>query len=309
MVNTDILKDKSEDVHYTMGNLPVYMSTAALSEYPNMRALCHWHEDIELIRMLKGSMNYYVNGTRILLNENDCLMVNSRQLHYGYSYYSTDCRFTCTLFHPRLLGINDDLFKRYVLPVMEHPSLEYLHFEYKDDGAEVAEFLDQLVRLREEAAAGYEMEMLSILYRLWNRIVKRVGMIPAVIGERVASDISAQKSMVTYIYGNYREKLTLSDIAAAGNVCRSKCCEIFKHYLLQTPIEFLNSFRLKLSSERLINSEDSITEIALSCGFNHLSYYSELFFRSYGCTPSEYRKRHRDSRWNGRSAQCAGDIM
>lgn len=41
----------------------------------------------------------------------------------------------------------------------------------------------------------------------------------------------------------------------------------------------------------LKNTNRSITHIALSCGFNHLSYYSRLFLRTFGCTPGEYRKR------------------
>ncbi|NMB32666.1 MAG: helix-turn-helix transcriptional regulator, partial [Clostridium sp.] len=80
----------------------------------------------------------------------------------------------------------------------------------------------------------------------------------------------------------------------SGNVCRSKCCKIFKRYLMQSPIEFLNTYRLEISSNLLKDTSKSVTEVAFACGFNHLSYYSELFKRYYGCTPSEYRKRGYD---------------
>ncbi|WP_313580378.1 helix-turn-helix domain-containing protein [Lacrimispora sp.] len=42
----------------------------------------------------------------------------------------------------------------------------------------------------------------------------------------------------------------------------------------------------------LIDTADSITQVALAFGFNHLSYYSKLFLRSYGCTPSQFRNIH-----------------
>lgn len=296
MVCTDIMKDQSEVVYYTLADLPVYIATTALSEYPKMQALCHWHEDIEFIQMLEGSMNYYVNGKKVLLKEKDCLMVNTRQLHYGYSFYSRDCRFTCVLFHPGLFKVNEDLYRKYILPVMDHPGLEYLHFKSGTrNGAEAAAFLDEIVLQKEKAAPGSELETAGILYRLWNWLFKYVELLPPGITEASFSDLTVQKDMVSFIYQNYREKLTLADIAASGHVCRSKCCAIFKRYLQQSPIDFLNSYRLKVSCDCLVKTEDSITQIAFSCGFNHLSYFSELFLRSFGYTPSEYRKIHKAS--------------
>lgn len=49
------------------------------------------------------------------------------------------------------------------------------------------------------------------------------------------------KQMVSYIYQNYREIISLDDIASAGNVSVSKCCILFKKYLQQFPIDFVNS--------------------------------------------------------------------
>lgn len=97
--------------------------------------------------------------------------------------------------------------------------------------------------------------------------------------------------MVSYLYQHYSEKITLDDIAASGHVSRSKCCRIFKHYLQQSPIDFLNAYRLKVSCSLLASTDKSITEIALACGFNHLSYFSKYFAENYGCTPREYRKQ------------------
>ena len=87
------------------------------------------------------------------------------------------------------------------------------------------------------------------------------------------------------------EKLSLDEIAASGNVSRSKCCRIFKHYLQQSPIDFLNAYRLKISCSLLTATDKSVTEIALACGFNNLSYFSKYFCQHYGCTPRAYRNR------------------
>lgn len=340
MTCTDIMKDQSEVVHYTLEELPVYISTAALSEYPDMRALCHWHEDIEMIHMEQGDMNYYVNGKKVLLKENDCLMINTRQMHYGYSFYGRDCRFTCILFHPGIFGVSEGLYKKYVLPLLENTNLEYLHFKgvsgdaggrgaNEGDGCEsavgtegnvcqasagragmeVAALLAQILWRKESGDNGFEMEIAGLLYRLWNRIAGEARLLPSESAAKPSSDLTVQKDMVAYIYQRYREKLTLADIAASGHVCRSKCCEIFKRYLQQSPIDFLNSYRLKVSCDKLADTQESITQIAFSCGFNHLSYFSQLFYRSFGCTPSDYRKSRCVSGRDERSRPCAEDII
>ena len=279
-----LMPDASEIVAYDAVGIPLYIQTDHLSTYPDMRALCHWHEDIEFIRIQKGHMNYFVNGRKILLHENDCIMINARQMHYGYSSDRQECVFTCILFHPQLLAENALLHQKYVLPIIQNSHLEYL-FLHEEVAA-----MDRMVQLKEQALPGYELEVIGILHILWSNLLRRDPFLSASETAMDYSDLTIQKNMVSFINQHYSEKLALADIAAAGSVCRSKCCSMFKHYLQQSPIDFLNCYRLEVSCRLLKNTNRPITEIATACGFNHLSYYSKLFLRNYGCTPSDYRK-------------------
>ena len=103
-------------------------------------------------------------------------------------------------------------------------------------------------------------------------------------------NIRSQKNMMSYIYQNYRKKLSLQDIAGAGNISRNKCCSLFKQFVNQTPLEFLNSYRLESSIPLLLDTSRSITEVALSCGYQGSSYYAEVFRKYKGMSPSEFRK-------------------
>ena len=104
-------------------------------------------------------------------------------------------------------------------------------------------------------------------------------------------DLLIQRDMVSYIYSHYSEPISLDEIAAAGKVCRNKCCQIFRRYLCQSPIDFLNHYRLEVSCHLLSTTKMSIAEICTACGFNHQSYYSKIFLRTYHCTPRDFRKR------------------
>ena len=90
LIKTELMPDSSEVIPYDRAGIPLYIRAAHLSAYYDMCAPCHWHDDIEWIYIIHGKMRYYINGKRILLNEGDTLMVNARQMHYGYAYEQQD---------------------------------------------------------------------------------------------------------------------------------------------------------------------------------------------------------------------------
>ena len=291
------MHDSSEIIFYNTPELPVKIIHPKLSDYPGMRVMCHWHEDIELIYIENGEMNYEINGKTIGLPKHCLLFVNARQLHYGFKAGSDDCDFICILFHPSLLKVNPRLFRKTAEPILCNEGIDFLLFEEddSDDYRSIAECMRETVALREQEASGYEWEVISNLNRIWSAIFRRCEEIPAVSGNALYEDRQLQREMVSYIFSHFAERLTLEEIAASGSVSRSKCCLIFKKYLGESPIDFVNSYRLEKSCLALRNTTTSITEIALNCGFNHSSYFTKLFCRKYGCTPSEYRKNAAES--------------
>ena len=296
MVNdpiTKIMRDASEIVRYDEVDIPLSIREGLLSAYPNHRALCHWHEDIEWVYIRSGQMNYYMNGKRVLLNTGEALMVNSRQMHYGYSENGQDCDFIRILCHPKIFITNSVLYQSYIAPVLSNPSLEYLHFkpEFPED-TEALQLLPEILRIKKEHPAAYEIEAAALLSLLWCRLLRSHPMMPNEAAAKPKEpDLLVQRDMVSYIYSHYSESINLDEIAAAGKVCRNKCCQIFRRYLNQSPIDFLNHYRLEVSCHLLNNTKLSIAEICTACGFNHQSYYSKIFLRTYSCSPRDFRKR------------------
>lgn len=291
MATVDVMQDFSEIVHYEHPGVPLYIRRGTLSAYPNLRALCHWHDDIELIRMIEGRMQYQVGEKKLLLEQGDTLLINARQMHYGFSLQGRDCTYLCVLFHPNLLAENRLLYRQFVMPFLEKQDLPYLHFRAgTPDGDAFAQLVDRLDALKMENAPAYELAIIGILHLMWQRIYPFCT--KTTRPSFGSTDATLQKDMVSYIYQHYTEHLTLADIAAAGHICQSKCCTIFRRYLQQSPIDFLNAYRLEVSCNLLRSTDTTVTDIALACGFNHLSYYSKLFQRKYDCTPTEWRKKY-----------------
>ena len=208
-MSIEIMSDLSEIIHYEYAGMPLYIQTADLSVYPDMSAPCHWHDDIEWIHILSGKMNYYINGKHLTLNTNDSLMINARQMHYGYSYKRQDCRFSCILFHPSLFCNNRILREKYITPVLESTNLEYLYFDSKlGHGQVVSESLIKMVQLKESATRAYELEAIAIMHSLWSTVFKQGDLMPN-NNTPVQDDLLIQKNMVSFIYQHFKDIFSL----------------------------------------------------------------------------------------------------
>ena len=143
-------------------------------------------------------------------------------------------------------------------------------------------------KLKKKAEPGYELEMLSMIYKiLWHLYTAYAhGSAP----KAPDNNLLIQEQMMEFIYEHFDEPLTLDEIAASGNISRSQCSKLFKQYSGMSPITFLNHHRLEVSRDMLRSTDESIANIALACGFSDQSYFNRLFLREYACTPLEYRK-------------------
>jgi len=149
--------------------------------------------------------------------------------------------------------------------------------------------LERIYQLYQKKSPCYELSAVSLLCSMWIDLYQILSVNSFESKSSFSPDIHTQKQMMCYIYENAAERLTLEDIARSGCISRTKCCQIFREYLNKTPMEFLNTYRLEMSMDMLRNSDLSVTEIAYNCGFHGLSYFSEIFKKYKGCTPSEYR--------------------
>lgn len=257
-----------------------------------MTALCHWHDDIEYIKVTKGHMMYSVNDKKILLKENDGLLVNSKQMHFGFTDDRTECEFICILFSPNLLKNNVELTGKFLDPVISASNvIEYYYLNSQHpSSAYIIELYDMIFEIYQNKKLGFEFDIVGKLFTIWIEWFKLINSSLSDAETNTSGEVNLQKQMVTYIHQNYSKRITLNDIAQSGNVCKSKCCKIFKKYLNKSPMGFLNSYRMIISIDLLKDSQFSITEIAYTCGFSNPSYYSEMFKQYKGCTPSEFRQ-------------------
>lgn len=98
--------------------------------------------------------------------------------------------------------------------------------------------------------------------------------------------------MLTFIRQNYREKLSLEDIARSASISKSECLRCFRTGIDRTPFEYLQDYRIEMAERLLRTTDDSILDIALQTGFSNSAYFGKIFREVHGISPGIYRKEY-----------------
>ena len=80
--------------------------------------------------------------------------------------------------------------------------------------------------------------------------------------------------------------------AAEAGLAPKYLCRVFRQVTGRTPIDYLNYYRIECAAELLCTTTDSITDVALSCGFNDPSYFSRMFRRQKRVSAHVYRNQY-----------------
>jgi AraC-like DNA-binding protein len=97
--------------------------------------------------------------------------------------------------------------------------------------------------------------------------------------------------LINWTQENFNRNISIED--AANVVGYSKChfCSKFKSITGSTYMEYLRSVRLAIAC-RLLQQNRTISEVCSSCGFDNISYFTQLFKKTYGLTPKSYAKKY-----------------
>ncbi len=286
----DLRADGSEKVKYDYDDFRSYIRRGMLSVWPNHTADSHWHDDLEFISILSGYMDYNVNGEIIRLKAGQGIIVNSRQLHYGFSKEQKDCEFICILLHPMLLCTSQYVEHEFVAPLLHNSSFLYIFLDNQVEWQSI--ILQHLYMMCENSnKPTAPLLILSLFQQIWLLLIENTekAKTPKVQEQK----LSVLKDMLLFIQKHYNKKITISSIAKVGNVSASTCLLLFKKYLHDTPINYLIAYRLKQATKLLIENKATITEISYSVGFDSLSYFAETFKNYYNCTPSDFRSKYK----------------
>ena len=257
--------------------------------------LAHWHNSFELIEVVEGKFFCNVDGSEFLINKGNICIINRGRLHHIYTedHNAFKCRKKTIIFNPDYFIKDQNIYEKYILPLLEKDAFAHIQFNIKKGiGLDINTLMKEIEALEDEKPIGYELEEYSLIYKVIRYLYLAYQSSKHIIHTAYDANVQIQRNMTSFIHEHFGSKIGLEDIAEAGQVSKSTCIRLFHKYTGKSPIDFLNSYRLQMSAEKLVATSEQITEIAYACGFGQPSYFNRLFLKEYNMTPNQYRKQH-----------------
>ena len=294
---TIIPMDKNQKQLIISGDyaFPLAVNYHALSDFEGSRYPYHWHPEIEFGIILSGTMLCHAHGRKYTLSAGDAIFCNSNCLHSGYLASEDDCHYVALTFHPRLIyGYSNSCIEtQYVTPILNNPKLQALPLR-SDNGwqQKILTALQEICRLYDRKNECYEFRIRNLLNEIWLLIYENTK--PAVSSAHPVSSGSSHATrlerILAHIHGHYNEQISLHTISELAGLSTSECCRFFKKHMHMSIFDYLQEHRIKCSLSLLADEERNITETASAVGFSSSSYFTQVFKKYMGITPSEYKQ-------------------
>ena len=247
----------------------------------------HWHREFELVRVLEGQLDMTLNEKPLHVKAGDFIFIHSGVLHSGIPH---DCTYECLVFDLQAIRNICPACDPYIRRITEKSVVVRDHFH--EDDQTITTLLPAIFDTMRTTPPGYEMTVTGAIYQLLGTIFGEklyVEDIPHA-GRSEMKRITQLKSALDYIDANYMHPITLQQLADASSMTPKSFCRFFRSMTQQTPMDFVNRQRIEHACDELASTTDSVTDIALACGFNDLSYFIKIFKRYMGVTPRAYQR-------------------
>ncbi|AXV60339.1 AraC family transcriptional regulator [Bacillus subtilis] len=281
------LKELTE--HRTV-ELPVACYKTTINQNINGYIPLHWHDEMQFVLILKGIALFQINEEKIEVHEGDGLFINSGCLHMAEEKEGSDCTYICLNVSPHFV-LSQELYSSYVQPYMFSTNLPYLFLAGNQQWAKnILDAVKKINQLIQQKTSLYEIDITMQLTLMWKNLVVNGFQLEYDQSEMIKSH--RMKQMLNWIHLHYAEKITLEDIAKAGQLSRSECCRYFKRMLNKTPLRYVMDYRIQKSLLLLQHPESNVTEVSYQVGFNSTSYFISKFQQAMNMTPLSYKKIH-----------------
>lgn len=245
----------------------------------------HWHRALEIDFTIHGEGDYLTSGHKTHLSDGDFIIINSGEVHGVENIGPGDARRSITILVP-FEFLNELL-----------PEISHLYFVSRITNQEIT------LKVKTELMSIYQLwtnqhdhenkiEILGHFYLLMALLLKNF-VVPKknIICFNDARKQGKVKDIINFLTANYRDSLTLGEVADHFGLSKAYLDRLFKTEVQTSLIHYLQLIRLQHAYDLLVNTDLPVTVIADQCGFANVRSLQKIFKDVYSATPSTYRKK------------------
>ena len=240
----------------------------------SLGAPCNWHKNIEVITLNDGEGEIRYGKELFRLSRGDIVVVNSGALHQLYS--DTGMSFYYIII--------DEAFAR-----ENGIDTSQLRFDEHFCDSETREKISLVVRASREYSIGASAlgaaRLRSAVLSLLIDITAKHATCGEPHGEAIAPAEEYIKTVIDRLHSDISQPISLDELAGLCGITKYHLSREFKRLTGETVLTYANTLRCR-RAKRLIASGKSVTDAALECGFESISYFSRTYKKLLGTPPS-----------------------
>lgn len=251
--------------------------------------LWHAHPELELTLITRGSGTRFIGDNIARFHAGDLVLIGSGLPHYWHglhTYSGQAIQFSLDAAHPlQALAEIRDL----------HPLREEAERGLQFSGGTLLRARELLLSMPDHGGVGRFARFMLILETLMEAPAEERTQLSRQAFSRLGepSTSSGVQKAVAHILDHFRSDVRLDDVLHVAGMSRATFARHFKIQTGKTFTQFLNGVRLDFAARQLVETSESVGEIAFSCGFNNLSHFNHLFRHAYRYPPTRFRKTNR----------------
>ena len=269
----------NQDQSFTIRGTAKLLNAASAKYGGDWHSVPHTHNHAELFYIVGGKGQFLIEDHLYPVNTNHLLIINPNVIHTEVSLNAQPLEYI-------VLGIEG-----VELSITENSNGQFCildHFESMD----ITSCLRNILREMEQKQPGYEDVCQAYMEILIIRLMRNTGLsVPTEPQKSVGNHQCA--TVRRYIDNHFKEPLTLDQLAAEAHMNKYYLSHAFKQEYGISPINYMISRRLEESKYLLAETDLSMSQIAQLLGFSSLSYFSQVFHRTQGISPMEYRQQNK----------------
>lgn len=247
----------------------------------------HWHRNIEIMQVLRGNAEVTIGNETFSANEGDIFFINQEELHRIISD-DNQLVYRTVIFPLQALTFSEsDASQAYLEQMIQGTQ----RFPARVNHKMPCEFLDSLLYqiqiTIEQKSFGYELMVKALLLQMIAQMFCQHQMISV---QHAPSEKSQRlKEMLQYIRQYYASPLTITVMAEQFHMSEKYFSRYFRIATGQNFTAYLNTVRIEKAQSLLLETDETVLEIAFACGYENVSYFNRVFRKQTGFSPLQYR--------------------
>ena len=237
--------------------------------------LPHLHQTLELVYVMKGSLELGVGLELFHMEEGDIGLVFPDVIHHCQVFSEQYSEVLYINIPTRTLGTYEELLKRKA-PV--YPVIKY------------GELPSEIYPAIQSMKGSVPKNIWIVQAYLQVIFARCIPLLTLTEKSQVGSNDLIYQT-VSYISANFRKSFLLEDMAKDLGVSKYVLSRVFSKTFHRNFNQYLNDARLGYAKQRLENTNDPITNICLDSGFESQRTFNRVFKEKYMVSPSEYRRK------------------